>query len=135
MTEKSTKYSFEEFKLMYESAEKVTDRRLSMNKSNYSIATATFVAIAFFVKFTFESLLFVQIGCVVVLIISFLAIVFTKHWLRQVNDYKLLNTAKFRVINNMSENMSFESQSSGFSLESFRPFKSEWDELQILYEK
>jgi len=34
---KNQKYSFEEVKMMVASAEKVTERRLSNNKTNYSI--------------------------------------------------------------------------------------------------
>lgn len=42
----SEKYSFEEFKLIYESAEKVTDRRLQTNRWNYVICIAISSAIA-----------------------------------------------------------------------------------------
>lgn len=44
--ENKNSHAFEEFKLFYESAEKVTDRRLSANRWNYSICTAILIAIA-----------------------------------------------------------------------------------------
>jgi hypothetical protein len=48
----SRKFSFDEFKLYYESTEKVTDRRLSANTWNYSICIAIIVAIAGIVKWS-----------------------------------------------------------------------------------
>ena len=49
-------YSFEEFKLIYESAEKVTDRRLTNNKLNYTICVATVVALGIIWKWSFENI-------------------------------------------------------------------------------
>lgn len=45
-TTKITRLSFEEFKLYYDSTEKVTDRRIETNRWNYSICIAILVAIA-----------------------------------------------------------------------------------------
>ena len=40
------RYSFDEFKLYYESTEKVTDRRLATNTWNYGLCTAIMLAVA-----------------------------------------------------------------------------------------
>jgi hypothetical protein len=45
-SDRNMRLSFDEFKLYYESTEKVTDRRLETNRWNYSICIATLVAIA-----------------------------------------------------------------------------------------
>lgn len=46
MQSNEPKHSFDEFKLYYDSTEKVTDRRLDTNRWNYSICIAILVAIA-----------------------------------------------------------------------------------------
>jgi len=48
MTDKppGPRFSFDEFKLYYDSTEKVTDRRLETNRWNYSICVAILVAVA-----------------------------------------------------------------------------------------
>lgn len=43
---RAVRLSFDEFKLYYDSTEKVTDRRLETNRWNYSICIAMLVAIA-----------------------------------------------------------------------------------------
>jgi len=52
MTEK---YSFEEFKIIYESTEKVTDRRLTNNKLNYTIGVAILVSVGVIWKWSVQN--------------------------------------------------------------------------------
>ena len=99
--------SFDEFKLYYESTEKVTDRRLETNRWNYSICIATLVAIAV------------------------LAILFCALWVGQIRDFKKLNNAKFMVLNDMAPNLEFDIKNPG-AVVSYRPFEREWDKLSEL---
>lgn len=125
-------YSFDEFKLMYDSAEKVTDRRIALNKFNYSICTAIFLAIAFLWNWSLTNAEYNYAGIFIVMIISIIASIFTFYWIRQIKDYKSLNNAKFNVINQMSTNLFFPSESSEIKIDSFEPFSKEWEELKQL---
>ena len=126
------KFSFEEFKLLYESAEKVTDRRVSMNKYNYSICTAIFLAITFLWNWSLTNAEYAYGGIFVVVLLSGIATVFTFYWLAQIKDFKALNNAKFSVLNEMSKNLFFQSNDNEIKIESYEPFKKEWDKLLAL---
>jgi hypothetical protein len=52
-TKSNEKFAFEEYKLFYESTEKVTNRCLVANRWNYSICTAILVAIAVILNWGF----------------------------------------------------------------------------------
>jgi len=119
------KYSFDEYKLVYDSAEKVTDRRLSNNKSNYSISIAILVAIAFVWKWTTDNNEYFFCGTILVLILAGFATVFCSLWIGQITDFKKLNRAKFDVINNMASKLYFENS----VVVSYEPFDKEWKKL------
>jgi hypothetical protein len=70
------KLSFEEFKLYYESTEKVTDRRLSANTWNYSICIAIIVAIAGIVKWSTGNPSFFYVGLTAVFMLCVMATLF-----------------------------------------------------------
>lgn len=129
------KYSFEEYKLVYDSAEKVTDRRLSNNKTNYSISIAILAAIAIIWKWTIDNNNYFFCGIILVLILAGFATVFCSLWIGQINDFKKLNQAKFDVINKMATNIKFgENQ----DIVSYEPFDKEWkilSEINALQEK
>jgi len=72
---KSKLVSFDEFKLYYESTERVTDRRLSANTWNYSICIAIVVAIAGIVKWSAGNSMF-YVGLTAVLVLCIMAILF-----------------------------------------------------------
>ena len=126
------KYSFDEFKLIYESAEKVTDRRIALNKFNYSISTAIFLAITFLWKWSLTNPKYYFTGIFIVFILSLIALIFTFYWIRQLKDYKSLNTSKFNVINQMAKSLYFSSESYYDKVVSFEPFSKEWDEMKKL---
>lgn len=124
------KYSFEEFKLYYESAEKVTDRRLSTNKFNYSVSITLILAIAYVWNWSNTSSQFSYVGFTITLVISLMATLFCSLWIGQIKDYKLLNNAKFDVLNEMAHNLAFESEK--IDLISSNPFQKEWEKLNKL---
>ncbi len=125
-------YSFEEFKLIYESAEKVTDRRLNKNSQNYSISVGIILAIAVIANWSLSNPLYRYIGFTLIVTISFLSTIYVKLWLRQILDFKALNTAKFEVLNNMSPLLKFDSNNENIIVVSYEPFKREWESMQRL---
>jgi hypothetical protein len=119
------RYSFDEYKMYYESAEKVTDRRLAINSYNYTICTAAIVAIAALTSWTWSRPEFRLITIAIDILLPIMGILFCSLWVKQILDYKILNTAKFEVLNEMAENISFSEDDN--SRISARPFKKEWD--------
>ena len=130
MEKQQPRYSFEEFKLMYESAEKVTDRRNALNKFNYSICTAIFLAIFYLWNWSLSHEKYNYLGIFVVMILAMIALFFTYHWIQQIQVYKYLNNAKFDVINQMSKQLFFPSQDESITVKSFEPFHKEWELLE-----
>jgi hypothetical protein len=127
--ENNVRLSFEEFKLYYESTEKVTDRRLSANTWNYSICIGIIVAIAGIVKWSTSNSSFFYVGLTAVLMLSVMAILFCSLWLGQILDFKYLNNAKFKVLNDMAPRIEFDISHPN-QITSFRPFEKEWRELE-----
>ncbi|QDT43454.1 hypothetical protein Pan241w_35550 [Gimesia alba] len=129
MTELPPKVSFEEFKLFYETTERVTDRRLDTNRWNYSVCLAMFLGIALTARWALVSTTSFIPGIVSVVILATMAIVFCRHWLAQIGDFKSLNNAKFDVLAKMAPLVVFESEQHQ-DLKSFLPFDKEWERLQ-----
>lgn len=123
------KYSFDELKMMYESAEKVTDRRLSTNTTNYSICIGVIIAVSLIWKWTLDNPPYFFCGLLLVIVLTGIAIVFCALWIGQIRDLKNLNTAKFEVINEMAENVDFDSSHHDVNIKSFRAFDKEWKKL------
>jgi len=126
---KTLKLSFEEFKLYYESTEKVTERRLSANTWNYSICIAIIVAIAGIVKWSTGNESFFYVGLIAVFLLCVMAILFCSLWLGQIVDFKYLNNAKFNVLNDMAPHIEFDISHPN-QITSFTPFEKEWRELK-----
>src|SRR5205085_2300456 len=124
----SQKVSFDEFKLYYESTERVTDRRLSANTWNYSICIAIIVAIAGIVKWSADTIALLYVSLVAVLLLSVMAILFCSLWLRQIDDFKYLNNAKFKVLNEMAPLIEFSIDHPN-QITSFCPLEKEWKTL------
>jgi hypothetical protein len=127
----TNKLSFEEFKLYYESTEKVTDRRLATNRWNYSICVAILVAIAAITKWSLTVASLLWIGFAAVAVLSIMAMLFCGLWVGQIRDFKKLNNAKFSVLNEMAPRVEFDSANPDH-LVSYRPFEKEWDKLSQL---
>lgn len=122
------KLSFDEFKLYYESAEKVTDRRLETNRWNYSICIALLIAVAGVTKWSLATPVVVWIGLSAVVVLCVMAILFCMLWIGQIRDFKKLNTAKFAVVNEMCPLIEFDADKPG-AVRSYRPFEREWSKL------
>lgn len=123
-----TSCSFEEFKLIHESAEKVTDRRLTKNSQNYSISVGITLAVAVIANWSISNPRYRFSGFTLIAVVSGMASVYAKLWLRQILDFKLLNTAKFEVLNEMAPFIEFPSKDNGNKcMTSYQPFKREWE--------
>jgi hypothetical protein len=120
--------AFDEFKLFYESAEKVTDRRNAANRWNYSICIAILGAIAAIISWSLDKPTFLMTGIVCVVLLAAMAALYCTLWVGQIRDLKELNNAKFTVINEMANFVSF-GDGSNEKLISYKPFEKEWDAL------
>jgi hypothetical protein len=118
--------SFEEFKLFYESTERVTDRRVTASSTNYSICSATLAGVAVLLDWSLKRPSFLVVGLAAAFLLSAMAILFCSLWIRQIRDYKQLNNAKFSVLNDLAREVRF-SESPSDARRSYEPFKKEWD--------
>lgn len=125
----SQKLSFEEYKLYYDSTEKVTERRLSMNRWNYSICTAILTVNIIFINWAISNPRFFIAVSIFIIIICIMAILFCTLWIGQISSFKMLNTAKFDILNRMAPSISFSFLPSDERV-SYSPFEKEWEILQ-----
>jgi hypothetical protein len=122
----SSSASFDEFKLVFDSAEKITDRRLELNKTNASLCLATTAGIAGTLAWAHDKNDAIPFALIAVTFVAMLAAAVCRWWWRQIESYKDLNTAKFKVLNSMAPMVRFSES----DLRSFEPFAKEWEELQ-----
>lgn len=123
------KVAFDEFKLFYDSAEKVTDRRHSANRWNYSICIAILGAIAAIISWSLGKPAFLITGIISVVLLSGMAALYCSLWVGQIRDLKELNNAKFSVLNEMANFVSF-GDGNNEDIISYKPFEKEWDALK-----
>jgi hypothetical protein len=128
-SDKEPRLAFEEFQLFYESTERVTERRHSANRQNYSICAATVIAVAAALNWGFGTPRFLGVALVATFLLSGMAFLFCWLWIGQIRDFKKLNAAKFVVLNKMAPRISFGAGHEDDRV-SFEPFKKEWEELK-----
>lgn len=131
-TTKTARLSFDEFKLYYDSTEKVTDRRLETNRWNYSICIAILVAIATITNWSLSNPALAWVGLSADALLCVMAILFCALWIGQIRDFKNLNNAKFTVLNEMAPCVDFDIANPGTVI-SFCPFDKEWKKLNELH--
>ena len=127
----NTRHSFDEFKLYYESTERVTDRRLDTNRWNYSICIAILVATATVTNWSLTNPRLLWVGLAADVLFCLMAILFCVLWIGQIRDFKNLNNAKFTVLNEMAPTVDFDASNPGVII-SFCPFDKEWSKLSEL---
>lgn len=128
----SMRLSFDEFKLYYDSTEKVTDRRLETNRWNYSICIAILVAIATITNWSLSNPVLIWVGLLADALLCVMAILFCALWIGQIRDFKNLNNAKFAVLNEMAPSLDYDVGNPGAVI-SFCPFDKEWKKLTELH--
>lgn len=127
----NSKHSFDEFKLYYDSTEKVTDRRLDTNRWNYSICIAILIAIATITNWSLTNTKLLWVGLAADVLLCLMAVLFCALWIGQIRDFKNLNNAKFTVLNEMAPKVEFDAGNPG-AIVSFCPFDKEWVKLNEL---
>ncbi len=129
MDETEQKVHFEEFQVFLETAEKTTDRRLDLIKSNAQIAILIMAGIGAIASWSYEKSEVVPFATIAVGSIAFLAALFCRWWWRQLVSYKQLNSAKFAVLEQMAPRIVFPEMTSP-ACRSFEPFRREWEILK-----
>lgn len=120
---------FEEFKMYLESAERTTDRRLELNKTNASLSILILAGIGAIVSWGSGKPALQPFCVMAVGAISLLASVFCRWWWNQLVSYKELNAAKFEVLNSMAPRIVFpDAKDRNYC--SDEPFRKEWEILQ-----
>ena len=82
------RYSFDEFKLYYESTEKVTDRRLATNTWNYGLCTAIMLAVAGLAGWASSRPDFRLVMLLAILILAGMGALLCSLWTGQIRDFK-----------------------------------------------
>lgn len=127
--------NFEEYKMYLDTAERVTDRRLELNKTNASLSLLILTGIGAISSWAFGKAEVQPFAVVIVGMISLLAAIFTRWWFKQIVSYKDLNNAKFTVLEEMAPKVCFEADGAKLCV-SYEPFRREWQVYQsILDEK
>jgi hypothetical protein len=125
----SVKFSFEEYKLYYESTEKVIDRRLSLNSWNYGLCIALLGGIGAFAAWSLPRPEFHLILVAFGIALPAMGAILCSLWVGQIRDFKMLNNAKFDVLSKMAPSVRFSGDAGAISA---RPFEKEWDTLERL---
>jgi hypothetical protein len=125
------RHSFDEFRLYYESTEKVTDRRLETNRWNYSICIGILVAVAVLAKWSLTTASLLWVGFAAISFLCLMALLFCALWVGQIRDFKNLNNAKFSILNDLAPSIDFDSERPG-TMVSYCPFEKEWIKLKEL---
>lgn len=129
LRETQPRVHFEEFRMYLESAERTTDRRLELNKSNASLSLLILAGIGAIVSWSFGKGEVEPYSVFIIAAISLLAAIFCRWWWKQVVSYKDLNSAKFEVLNGMAPRIVFPDVADQ-SCCSDQPFLKEWDILK-----
>ena len=112
MSNNEPKYSFEEFKLIYESTEKVTDRRLEANRWNYTVCIGVLLAIAGIMNYSINNIPFFYIGLISIIVLTTFIVARVGTTIHQaqgdVHYYNDLQQYEELVIKALTENKSRE---------------------------
>lgn len=124
-------YSFEEFRMMYESTELISDRKITFNRNNASLCMLVIAGQGAAASWLYKQDGLELLGPVALITISILAIIFCLYWNGQLWAFKELNSAKFQVLEEMASRVAFPDYRER-SIVSMNPFMREY---QILSEK
>jgi len=114
---------FGHFQLFYESIERVTDRRLALNRNNASLAALIAGGLGVIAAWAHDNVEVRPIALALIFFLAVLAALFCRWWWRQIEDYKALNGSKFEVLAQMAKNVIVPEGSTRCA---FDPFFWEW---------
>ena len=119
------KCSWEEFKLYFETTEKVIDRRVSLNTWNYGLCVAILGGFGVVANWAMTSGGLRLVVLAAIALVAGMGWLLCRFWIGQIRDLKLLNNAKFVVLNEMASRIHFP----GGEVSS-EPFDREWEILE-----
>ena len=121
-------YSFEEFRLVYETTERLVERKMATTRANSSFSSAIIAGQCVALSWAFEKSDRVEIvvGCAL-LVIAVLGIAFSLYWYDQIRSSSDLNNAKFKVMSEIAQSMQFPDYRPATTLLSINPFEREWE--------
>jgi hypothetical protein len=122
-------YSFEEFRLMYESTELVSDRKINFTRANSSLCLAIIAGQALAISWVFQKPQIEPVAYAAAFIVSILGMIFCIYWNGQLWAFKDLNTAKFKVLEEMATRVVFPDYRER-AIKSMNPFFREYQILQ-----
>ena len=115
--------------MYYQSAERVTDRRLENNRWNYSIAVTTLIAVGLVLVWATANATHEYVGIVGVVMLCVMAFLHCSFWVRQIDDFKALNNEKFMILNEMAPDVRFPPAGPYERIGSAEPFRREWEAM------
>jgi hypothetical protein len=124
-------YSFEEFRMMYDSTERISERKIAFNRNNASLCLLVIAGQGAAASWLYKEKSLAIFGSLALITISILAMIFCLYWNGQLKAFKELNSAKFQVLEEMADRVAFPDYRER-SIVSMNPFMREY---QILAEK
>jgi hypothetical protein len=124
-------YSFEEFRMMYDSTELISERKIAFNRNNASLCLAVIAGQGVGASWAYQKPGLEVLGPLVMATIAVLGIIFCLYWNGQLWAFKELNSAKFQVLEEMADRIVFPDYTAR-SVRSMNPFMREY---QILTER
>lgn len=121
-------YSFEEFRMMYDSTELISERKIAFNRNNASLCLAVIAGQGVGVSWCYQKTGLEVMGPLIMATISILAIIFCLYWNGQLWAFKELNGAKFQVLEEMAVRVVFPDYSTRY-VRSINPFMREYQIL------
>lgn len=120
-------YSFEEFRLVYETSERLVEQKMQMTRANSSFCSAIVAGQSIALSWAYGRSHAVEILTGSALfVIALLGLAFSFYWYRQIEYSKKLNSAKFDVMSEIAQSMQFPDYRPGQNLKSINPFDREW---------
>ena len=120
---------FDEFKMFVDTAERMTDRRLELNKSNTSISLLVIAGIGAIASWAYGKPTVEPYAALVIFLVAFLTFQFCNWWLAQIISWKDINGVKFEILNEMAPKIRFSDDNSR-ECQSAEPFLLEWKRME-----
>jgi hypothetical protein len=118
-------YSFEEFRMMYESTERISERKIAFTRANSTLCIAIIAGQGVAASWGYDNANIDGIVAAILMFISILGIVFCLYWHGQLWTFKQLNDAKFKVLKEMADRVVFPDYRER-RIRSMSPFEREY---------
>jgi hypothetical protein len=128
-SESPAHYSFEEFRMMYQSTELVSDRKINFTRANSSLCMAMIAGQGVGGGWAYGKHDIELIAAITISVISILGVIFCSYWNAQLLAFKELNTAKFKVLEEMAAHVVFPDYKER-TIRSMNPFLREYEILR-----